>query len=264
MHVIRLFFSFCFLIFAVSAAAETFVSVDVPVPIPDGPSGIAESFLPIPINREIVDVNITFSITHPWVGDLNIYLEAPSGDDVRLVYRCGGSQNGGDNFTNTTLDDEAAAYVCSAMPPYTDAYQPEHPLYALDGQSTWGTWTFRVTDNAWMDEGTITAWQLEIVLGDTLDAADAFIPNPSSLFLAVYPNPFNPVTTLSFSLPQQTFVRLVVYDVIGQEIAALANETYFAGEHRIRFDGSHLPAGIYFARLSAGTQDVTRKLMLVR
>ena len=264
MHLRKLLFSFCFLVFAFSAFAETFVSVDVPVPIPDGPSGIAESFLPIPINREIVDVNITFSITHPWVGDLNIYLEAPSGDDVRLVYRCGGSQNGGDNFTNTTLDDEAAAYVCNAAPPYTDTFQPEHPLYALDGQSTWGTWTFRVTDNAWMDEGTITAWQLEIVLGDTLAVNPQLEVVASPVLLSVYPNPFNPVTTIAFALPQQSQVRLVVYDVIGQEIAMMANETYFAGEHRVLFDGSRLPAGIYFARLTAGTQDVTQKLLLVK
>ena len=255
-------FALCLFAFALSASAETFVSTDVPVPIPD--EGIGRSYLTIETNRVILDVNITFSITHTWVGDLGIFLEAPNGDDVRLVYRCGGSQNNGDNFTNTTLDDEAGFYVCGGVPPYTGTFQPEHPLYAFDGLSTAGTWEFRATDFANNDVGTITAWQLTIVLGDSLAASPQPAVVVSPVLLAVYPNPFNPVTTLSFSLPQPSHITLVVHNVIGQEIAALANETRPAGEHRIVFDGSRLPAGIYFARLTAGTQDVTRKLLLVK
>lgn len=244
---------------------ETFVSTDVPVHIPDSPGGPARSHLTIPVHREILDVNITFTITHSWDGDLGIYLEAPNGDDVQLAYRCGGSQNSGNNFVNTTLDDEASTYVCDASPPYTDTFRPMHPLTAFDGLGTLGQWEFRVTDFAAGDTGSIQAWSLTLVLGDTITAAhDPFISHPSSLTLSVYPNPFNPVTLLAFSLAQPQAATLVVYDMTGRVVAQLANQVYPAGEHRVTFDGARLPSGIYFARLDAGGVVRALKMVLMR
>lgn len=79
-----------------------------------------------------------------------------------------------------------------------------------------------------------------------------------------YPNPFNPITTINYSLPNSSFVKLVVYNSIGQEIADLVNETIAAGNHSVEFDASNLPSGIYFYRLQAGEFVQTRKMILLK
>ncbi|MBU0510057.1 T9SS type A sorting domain-containing protein [bacterium] len=78
------------------------------------------------------------------------------------------------------------------------------------------------------------------------------------------PNPFNPYTTISFALPHPAHARLTVYDVLGREVRVLANDNFAPGEHRLRFDGSDLPSGIYFARLQSGEFVATQKLLLLK
>ncbi len=77
-----------------------------------------------------------------------------------------------------------------------------------------------------------------------------------------YPNPFNPATTIRCQLPASGHVRLAVYDVLGREVAVLANENFAAGEYAFRFEGSGLASGVYFARLMAGSFVATTKMIL--
>lgn len=79
-----------------------------------------------------------------------------------------------------------------------------------------------------------------------------------------YPNPFNPVTVIEFSLPQTSNVRLEVYNVIGQRVATLVNETRQAGVHQVNFNASNLASGVYFYRISAGSFVQTRQLTLIK
>ncbi|HLP18635.1 MAG TPA: T9SS type A sorting domain-containing protein, partial [Bacteroidota bacterium] len=68
-----------------------------------------------------------------------------------------------------------------------------------------------------------------------------------------YPNPFNPGTTIAYSIPERSHVLLKIYDVLGRNVATLVNDTENAGSHTVRLDASHLPSGVYIARLqSAG------------
>ena len=79
-----------------------------------------------------------------------------------------------------------------------------------------------------------------------------------------YPNPFNPETTIGYELPQRSEVYLVVYDLLGQEVAVLVNGLQPAGRHTVRFDASGLPSGSYVYRLQAGDKIVTRSMILVK
>jgi hypothetical protein len=79
-----------------------------------------------------------------------------------------------------------------------------------------------------------------------------------------YPNPFNPSTTLSFSLPEATEVQLTVYDISGREVARLVNGWRNAGAHEVTFDGSRLASGIYLASLQAGDFSQIQKMALVK
>jgi hypothetical protein len=79
-----------------------------------------------------------------------------------------------------------------------------------------------------------------------------------------YPNPFNPVTSIEFALPESKLVTLSVYTPIGQEVAVLADGKMDAGLHKVSFDASNLPGGIYFYKISAGDFTMTRKMSLVK
>ena len=79
-----------------------------------------------------------------------------------------------------------------------------------------------------------------------------------------FPNPFNPQTTISFTLNTKQRVSLKIFDITGREIAVLVNGTLDAGEHQIRFNGSQLASGVYFYRLKAAGQTNIQKIILAR
>jgi len=79
-----------------------------------------------------------------------------------------------------------------------------------------------------------------------------------------FPNPFNPATDISFSLPQPCRVRLEVFNTLGQLIEVLADEHYDAGTHSVRWNAGNCASGVYFYRLTAGEQVTTRKMMLLK
>jgi hypothetical protein len=79
-----------------------------------------------------------------------------------------------------------------------------------------------------------------------------------------YPNPFNPTTKIAFSLPSQLKVELVVYNILGQKVATLVDETLKAGGHEVPFDASRLASGMYLYRITAGQFTSVKKMMLLK
>jgi hypothetical protein len=91
-----------------------------------------------------------------------------------------------------------------------------------------------------------------------------------------YPNPFNPVTTIEYKIPDvgtspansagrfMKFVKLKVYNTLGEEVTTLVNEEKPAGNYSVKFNGSNLPSGVYFYKLAAGSFIATRKMVLLR
>ncbi len=79
-----------------------------------------------------------------------------------------------------------------------------------------------------------------------------------------YPNPFNPSTTISFSLPSQSFVSLKVFDIIGREVATIVSEEMPAGTYTRQWNAAKMSSGIYFYRLQAGSYTQTKKLVLLK
>ena len=79
-----------------------------------------------------------------------------------------------------------------------------------------------------------------------------------------YPNPFNPSTKIEFSVPKQSNVTLKVFNVLGQEVATLVQQTLGAGRYSITFDAAKLAAGAYIYRLQADNFVQTSKMLLVK
>jgi hypothetical protein len=109
------------------------------------------------------------------------------------------------------------------------------------------------------------------VIDNTSDVEE--IDQPSDYRLNQnYPNPFNPITKIRYTIPQRSFVSLIVYDVLGNEVTILVEEEKSAGEYEGEFDGSELTSGIYFYQLKAGDPSIgsgqnfieTKKMILMK
>ncbi|MBK6911769.1 MAG: T9SS type A sorting domain-containing protein [bacterium] len=128
------------------------------------------------------------------------------------------------------------------------------------------------TDHA-VSNGTTYSYTLSSVALDgtreTLGSASATpsaatgLPTDFALH-AAYPNPFNPSTSISFSLPASSHVTLQIFDVNGRGIATLVDGALNAGTHSVTFDAANLASGIYFARINAGSFSASHKLVLMK
>jgi len=78
------------------------------------------------------------------------------------------------------------------------------------------------------------------------------------------PNPFNPMTNITFDLPQKSYVKLTVYDLLGRNIISLVKGTLDVGKHIINFNGSTLSSGLYFYKIEAGNFTETKKMLFLK
>jgi hypothetical protein len=89
------------------------------------------------------------------------------------------------------------------------------------------------------------------------------LPNNFALYQS-YPNPFNPTTNISYSIPKQTAVKIEVFDVLGRLVTTLVNSTQQAGQYTVSFNGSNLSSGMYIYRLSTPEQTFSKKMLLMK
>jgi hypothetical protein len=121
----------------------------------------------------------------------------------------------------------------------------------------------------WPDTFSATFWIDDFRLGDKVVVSSVTDRSGSTGPDAVtlgrnYPNPFNPVTRISYSLPRESRARLTVLDQAGRTVEVLADARQSAGLHEIQFDASELASGTYFYRLEAGGSSQTRRMVLIR
>jgi len=108
------------------------------------------------------------------------------------------------------------------------------------------------------------AWERPLTdyLTDVISTSDNL---PQNFYLSQnYPNPFNPSTSIEFSIPQESFVELKVFDVLGNEVVNLINEEKDQGVYTVTFNASGLSSGIYFYTLRADGFVQTKKMLLLK
>ena len=103
---------------------------------------------------------------------------------------------------------------------------------------------------------------IEVILG-------ARMPLPTEFAVNVYPNPFNPSTTISYELPEGAPVTVVIYDVVGQQVRHLISQFNSAGRYQVQWDardnqGRGVASGVYIARIDAGTSTLSQKMLLLK
>ncbi|MDZ7766081.1 MAG: T9SS type A sorting domain-containing protein [Melioribacteraceae bacterium] len=79
-----------------------------------------------------------------------------------------------------------------------------------------------------------------------------------------YPNPFNPTTKIEYSIPEQSQVKIEVFNLLGQKIATLLDAKQNAGKHSVTWDASNIPSGVYFYQITVGSFINTKKMILLR
>ncbi len=158
----------------VNIFVNTYQRNNLNIHIPEGHGAPpAVDILPVTdIDSEALKVMVVIdTILHPWIGDLDIYLVAPDGEEVLLAGDNGGS---GDNWINSKFDDDAQFSILHANAPMTGEWQPLHSLAALKGVNTYGDWQLKIYDDFPADQGILKAWSL-IILTDVPQ------PNPNAI-----------------------------------------------------------------------------------
>lgn len=117
------------------------------------------------VSGTILDIDVRVNLTHTWISDLQVWLVSPSGQEVQLFNRHGGS---GDNLVNTIFDDAATTLISAGTAPFTGRFRPVQSLSAFNGQGANGNWILRIRDNATDDTGTLTNWSLDITTSPDL------------------------------------------------------------------------------------------------
>ena len=116
------------------------------------------------------------------------------------------------------------------------------------------------------DSDNSTTWEIgnfdNIVTSEGKEISDE---KPSSFALSQnFPNPYNPTTTIEYYTPQLSWIKLVVYNSIGQEIQTLVDGEKPSGLYEVEFNAASLPSGVYFYRLEATNFVKTRKMILMK
>ena len=185
------------------------------------------------------------------------------------------STNGGANYSSVTLPGTGTCYSFNNVLDRfwynrgASIYWSEDNGANFSSQYT-GTGTYQAMDMT-LDGNVIRGWSVtntgniagyyEMISGISNNHNQ--IPSDYSLSQN-YPNPFNPSTKISFSLPQANNVKLVVYDLLGREVATLVNDYMNAGNHTVDFNASTLASGVYMYRIEAGSFTAAKKMMLLK
>lgn len=259
------------------------------IAIPDNnPAGATDTFVVagIPGGKVIKNVWVKFdTLVHSWVGDLRLRL-TKGATTVQLCRNPGSGINGssGDNFIGTGFADSSRFSIDSILTttgqgqlsaPYTGWFRTNvnapNTLPVMDSLARFknldpnGTWTLFMSDSAGADTGALRSWCLYIEWGDPVGVSQTSTEVPNNFFLSQnYPNPFNPTTNIKFGLPKAGVVKLVVFDILGREVATLLNEFKPAGQFVADFDASMLSSGVYFYRIESGDFVETKKMLLVK
>ncbi len=212
---------------------------------------ISDSGIPtqsvITVTNDIIisDVNVTLNLFHVNDSDLEIKLVAPGGGtEVMLSNRNGGS---GDNYTNTTFDDDASTPIASGTAPFNGSFIPDGDLNVLNGLSSVGDWTLIITDkNNNSQGGALLDWTMQLCANTSLSIDDYLVNNDD--FNIIYKGGNQFLVKLNTNSINER-LDLTVKNVLGQTVLwqTLENETGQGYEYKLNM--SYAASGIYFVRV---------------
>jgi hypothetical protein len=120
----------------------------------------------------------------------------------------------------------------------------------------------------WNEETPIVNDVIQVMHISLMTGNDALIPDVFAL-KQNYPNPFNPVTTIRYDIPENTHVKMVIYDILGRQVRTLVNRDHDPGYYKILWDGRNemgkeMASGVYFYQIHAGSFHKNAKMIVVK
>ncbi len=228
--------------------------------------------------------NLVSNVNHPLFGDSSIeFINENTGYLCANTYPAGNytnrflkSTNGGLNWSVQNLQSTLSIWNM-------DFLDANNGMIVADSGITFRTingglnWTIENTNytNPWgLDDIVVTSANNAITVGSYsviykftgltgISQTNNNIPSDFTLSQN-YPNPFNPSTSISFSIPAGSKVKLIVFNAAGQQVAELVNENLSAGTYEYQFNAGKLTSGIYFYRLTTDQFTDTKKMILVK
>ncbi|WP_405251296.1 proprotein convertase P-domain-containing protein [Dokdonia sp. Asnod3-C12] len=216
---------------------------------------VTESIIVIGNDFIITDVNLTIDVSHTWDADLLIELVAPDNTIVELAPRVGSS---GDNFTNTTFDSQATVSIVDGTAPFTGVFAPSGSLDVLNGLTSAGDWTLRITDNAGGDGGTLNNWSLQLCAAEALSVPEPFLVGTDLNVINRGNNQFD----ISLNTTEiNDRLDLNVYNMLGQR---LLNHRLFNGGNGYQFDldMSYAAKGVYIVKVGTGDVGKVQRIIV--
>ena len=209
--------------------------------------------------RSLYFINATTGFSSTWYG--KIFKTTNKGENWTQISSINYNATGNIFFVN-----ENTGYVCGAGF-YGNIYKTTNGRYNWAPQTTvpWINMTYILFIN--QNTG-YAGGQSGLIFkttngGVSVNQISSEIPEGISLYQN-YPNPFNPSTKIKFDITKLSDVKLVVYDILGREVATLVTERLKPGTYEVDFDGRELPSGVYFCKLVAdGFADV-KKMVLIK
>jgi hypothetical protein len=231
--------------------------------IPSSANGLKAALILMHMYRDSSDTEIFDAVMRIWqqrrsTHPLMSYAVAKMLQQQRRVseaaemFNAIASANRHSDYEKTAL--LALFYMYFTSPPHAGqvagVLQELRSRYPDDGEVKQAAWVYSIAGST-------------IGFGRGTPERQEAIPTNNTL-MQNYPNPFNPTTTIQYSIPKDVHISLVVYDVLGREVAVLESGIKAAGSYSINFDASRLASGVYMYRLEADQFSMIRKMLVVK
>ncbi|MCI0472504.1 MAG: T9SS type A sorting domain-containing protein, partial [Ignavibacteria bacterium] len=209
----------------------------------------------------IRDIRVNLNINYTNNSELYVTL-FKSKYDCRLIDFpvCSGS-----NFVNTNFTDTAVLKINQGIAPYTGYFRGYDSVLMFKNMEMQGDWVLIIGHDPSYATGTLVSWSVTVAYENPVSVIkeSEIVPSEYSL-IQNFPNPFNPVTNILFSIPKSGLTKLEIFNIAGQRIETLADEYLTPGNYKTVFDGSKLSSGIYFYRLSVNNYTSTKRMVLIK
>ena len=241
-----------------TTVCNTYTTGSISIAIPDSGGQNVQGtpvFIPVTVTESapIMDIRVNVDVTHSYIGDLLMQLQAPNGGGFTNIWsrNCNDAPFG--NF-NLTFKDEQSAIFCGS--PTTGLVNPANPLNGFNGNDPSGQWNLVFVDFFNGDTGTVNEWSIDICSTTFVLSNDSFELNDFALF----PNPNKGDFTLQFNSNSGKGINVGVYDISGKLVFNSNYNTTPRFDKQISLN--NVSAGIYIMKVNDGDKTVTRKLIV--
>jgi len=216
--------------------------------------------------------NVKYFRTTNYGNFSSIYQSALWGSTVNTNYQPSivGKRNGNTHLFafNTLSASDSLHYVVVTSSGGTTQYTKMNSATLLSGtQGSKPGFRFVSGDSCYVlysESGPLNIWSAAGCSGSISSVGNQNQIPASYKLNQNYPNPFNPTTNIQYSIPINGLVKIVVYDILGKEVATLVNEVKTAGVYIVDFDASSLSSGIYFYKITSGNFSNIKKMILIK